>query len=77
MDFIVKLLPLKELITNMVFNLVIITVDRLIKDIIFILFKEVATADKLIYIFLWDILAEHTLSEELIIDRDKLFISKF
>ena len=68
MDFVVKLLLLKELMTNIVFDLIIIAVDRLIKDIMFILFKEAATANELIYIFLRDILAEHTLSEELIID---------
>ena len=38
--------------TNVVFDLIIIAVDRLIKDIIFILFKEVATANKLTYVFL-------------------------
>ena len=42
--------------------------DKLTKDIIFILFKEAATADKLVYIFLRDILTEHTLPEELITD---------
>ena len=52
MDFMVKLLPLKEPMTNVVFNLIIIAMDRLIKDIIFILFKEAATADKLAYVFL-------------------------
>ena len=52
MDFVVKLSLLKELMTNMVFDLIIIVVDRLIKDIIFILFKEAATVDKLAYIFL-------------------------
>ena len=52
MDFVVKLPPSKELITNVVFDLIIIVMDRLIKDIIFILFKETATADKLVYIFL-------------------------
>ena len=52
MDFMVKLPSLKELIMNIIFDLIIIAVDRLIKDIIFILFKEAATADKLIYIFL-------------------------
>ena len=52
MDFIIKLQPLKELMTNVVFNLIIIVVDRLTKDIIFILFKEAAIADKLMYIFL-------------------------
>ena len=54
--------------TNIVFDLIITAVDRLIKDIIFILFKEAAIVNKLTYIFLQDILAEHTLSEELIID---------
>ena len=52
MDFVVKLLLLKELMTNIVSNLIIIAMDRLIKDIIFILFKEIAIANKLIYIFL-------------------------
>ena len=52
MDFVVKLLLLKELMTNIVSNLIIIAMDRLIKDIIFILFKEIAIINKLIYIFL-------------------------
>ena len=68
MDFIVKLLLLKELMTNIVFDLTMVAVDRLIKDVIFILFKEAATANKLIYIFLWDILAEHALLDKLIMD---------
>ena len=73
----VKLLPLKELMINIVFDSIIVVVDRLIKDIIFILFKEAATINKLVYIFLRDILAEYMLLDKLIIDRDKLFISKF
>ena len=64
----VKLPPSKELIINVVFDLIIIIVDRLTKDVMFILFKEAATANKLIYIFLRDILAEHILSDKLIID---------
>ena len=52
MDFIVKLPLSKEPITNVIFDLIMVVVDRLIKDIIFILFKEAATANKLIYIFL-------------------------
>ena len=48
----VKLPPLKELIMNIIFDLIIIAVDRLIKDVIFIPFKEAAIADKLAYIFL-------------------------
>ena len=52
MDFIVKLPLLKEPMTNVVFDLIIVVVDRLIKDIMFILFKKAATADELVYIFL-------------------------
>ena len=51
--------------------------DRLIKDIIFIPFKKALNANKLIYIFLQNIFSEHILPEELVIERDKLFISKF
>ena len=52
MDFIVKLSLSKELITNIVFNSIMVAMDRLIKDVIFILFKEAATVNKLAYIFL-------------------------
>ena len=37
---------------NVVFDLIMVAVDRLTKDIIFIPFKEAATTDKLAYIFL-------------------------
>ena len=68
MNFIIKLPSSKELMTNVVFNLIIIAVDRLIKDIIFILFKEVATADKLTYIFFRNIVTEYILKKKLITD---------
>ena len=64
----VKLPPLKELMTNVVFDLIIVAVDRLTKDIMFILFKEAATANELTYIFLRDILAKHALPDKLITD---------
>ena len=48
----VKLPPPKELIMNIIFDSIIIAVDRLTKDIIFILFKETAIIDELVYVFL-------------------------
>ena len=48
----VKLSLLRELMINIIFDLIIVAVDRLIKNIIFILFKEAAIVNKLIYIFL-------------------------
>ena len=68
MDFVVKLPPSKELIINVVFDSIIVAVDKLTKDVIFILFKETAITDELAYIFLQDILAEHALLDKLIID---------
>ena len=77
MDFVVKLPSSMELMINVIFDLIMIAVDRLTKDIIFILFKEAATANELIYVFLRDVLAEHVLLDKLITDQDKLFILKF
>ena len=76
-DFVIKLPPLKELLINVVFDLIIIIVNKLIKNIIFNLFKEASNADRFIYIFLWNVITEHTLLKKLVIDRNKLFISKF
>ena len=68
MNFVVKLPLSKKLIIDIIFDLIIVIVDRLIKDIIFILFKEALNADKLAYIFLRNIITEHILPEELITD---------
>ena len=39
--------------------------------------KELSTAEDLAYIFLYWIVAEHRLPQELILDRDKLFTLRF
>jgi len=43
----------------------------------FISFKKTATAPVLVYIILQELISNHRLSKEFIIDRDKLFTSKF
>ena len=43
----------------------------------FIPYKELSIVEDLIYTFLRWIVAEHILPQELISDRDKLFISRF
>ena len=52
-------------------------VNRLTKWGIFISYKELSIAENLVYVFLWWIVAEHGLSRELILNRDKLFIFRF
>jgi len=59
------------------FDSILTIVNRLIKYILFILFKEIITASVLIYIILQELISNHELLKEFIIDRDKLFTSKF
>ncbi len=61
----------------MKFNSILTIVDRLIKYIMFISFKETATASVLTYIILQELINNHRLSKKFITNRDKLFTSKF
>jgi len=59
------------------FNSILTIVDRLIKYTMFISFRETTTASVLMYTILQKLINNHRLSKEFIIDRDKLFTSKF
>jgi len=45
MDFVVKLLKSRDLVTRVIYNLIIVIVDKLTKYSILILFKELYTAE--------------------------------
>ncbi len=77
MNFITKLLTLKDLAWGVKFNSILTIVDRLTKYTMFISFKKTATAPVLMYIILQELVNNHELSKEFITDRDKLFTSKF
>jgi len=47
MDFIIKLLSLSDYITEEVYDLILIIIDRLTKYTYFILYKEIYTAEQL------------------------------
>jgi hypothetical protein len=76
-DFIVKLPPSKEPMTKVAYDSIWVVTDRLTKYGYFIPYKESSDAPELAYAFLRIILSQHGLPEEIISDRDKLFISKF
>ena len=57
MNFIVKLLFLKKLLTKVFYDLILTIVNQLIKEIQFILYKKVLNAKELMYIFLRNITA--------------------
>jgi hypothetical protein len=77
LDFIVKLPLSKEAFTGVTYDLILVVTDRLIKYAYFIFYKEDLTAEELVYTFNRNIIANYGISEEIIKNRNKLFISNF
>ena len=77
MDFIVKLSLSKKLLTEVFYNLILTIVNQLTKKVWFILYKKVSNTEELTYTFLRNVTALQDLSDEIISDRDKLFMSNF
>jgi antitoxin component of RelBE/YafQ-DinJ toxin-antitoxin module len=77
LDFIVKLLLLKETLTGVIYDSILVVTDRLIKYAYFIFYKKGLTVEELIYTFNKNIIANYRIPEEIINNKDKLFISKF
>lgn len=77
MDFIVKLPKSKDPATGVVYDSILVVVDRLTKYAYFLPFREATGAEQTAHIFLRTILANHALPDEIITDRDGRFASKF
>ena len=77
LDFIIKLPLLKDLITKVKYDSILVIIDRLTKYAYFINYLESLNAEDLTYTFLRVIFANHRMPETIISDRDKLFTSKF
>ena len=63
--------------TGVKFDLILVIIKRLIRYSIFIPYKEASTIKDLIYAINKTVIANYSLPKEWIIDRDKLFMSKF
>jgi hypothetical protein len=77
LDFIVKLPPSKEALTGVTYDSILVIIDRLIKYTYFISYKEDLTVEELVYTFNRNIIVNYKIPEEIISNRDKLFISNF
>jgi hypothetical protein len=77
LDFIIKLLLSKEALIEVTYNFILVVTNRLIKYVYFISYKEGLTAEELVYIFNRNIITNYGILEEIISNRDKLFISNF
>jgi hypothetical protein len=77
MNFIMKLSLSKNSAWKIRFDSILTIVNRLIKYTMFISFKENVTASILMYIILQELISNHRLLKKFIINKDKLFMSKF
>ena len=77
MNFIVKLSLSKKLLTKVIYNSILIIVNWLTKKVRFLSYKEASDAEELTYTFLRNITVLQKLSDEIILNRDKLFMSRF
>ena len=74
MDFIIKFLKSKDFTTTMVYNSIIVVVDKLIKYIHFILFIEMYNIEQLRHFYIDKIIRYQKILKNIINDRNKLFI---
>jgi len=77
LNFIIKLFKLKKRVIETTYDFILIITDRLIKYEYFLSYKKITFAKDLIYIFLRMIVANHELSDKIILNRNKLFTLKF
>ena len=77
MNFIVKLPPSKKLLTEVIYDSILIIVNWLTKKVRFLPYKEVSDVKELTYTFLRNVTVLQRLSDKIILNRDKLFMSRF
>ena len=76
-DFIVKLLKLEELIIKVIYNSILVIVDRLTKFTYFIPYQEKLIVEDLTYTVKKVLLGNYQMPREFILDYNKLFMLKF
>jgi hypothetical protein len=77
LNFIVKLPSSVESIIEVVFDSILVIIDRLTKYGYFISYKESLLTEELAYTFNKHIIGNYEISKKIISDKDKLFTSRF
>jgi transposase InsO family protein len=77
MDFVTQLPVSKDPVTDYVYDLIFVVVDRFTKAAEFVPFRHSYTAEQLARVFLDRIVRHHGIPESIISDRDKLFTSNY
>ena len=77
MDFVVKLPKSTDPATKVVYDSILVVVDKLTKYTHLVLWKESGTTNKLASVLLKELVSHQELLKTIISDQDKLFILKF
>ena len=73
MDFIIKLLKLKDSTTDEAYNLIIVIIDKLTKYVIIVPFKKSFNIKRLKHVLFNRLIRDYGIPKGIISDRDKLF----
>jgi hypothetical protein len=76
-DFITKLPLSRDLITNIKYDSIWVTMDHVTKYAIILPFQEDYIVEDLVTLFNQHVLMDHGILAKIILDQDKLFTSKF
>jgi hypothetical protein len=74
LDFVIKLLLSRDPIIKIKYDSILVITDRLIKYTYIILYLKASTAEDLAYMFLRVIITNYSALEEMITNKNKLFI---
>ena len=79
MDFVVKLLPLKDFLEpgNLKYNSIWVVINQFTKMACFLHYKEETRADILARCFLKYIFSTHKLLQSIVLDKGSIFAAKF
>ena len=76
-DFIIKLLRLKDPITRQIYNIILVIVDKLIKQGYFIVYIEEIYIEDMARIYIKEVFIRHEVLIKIISDRDLRFVVAF
>ena len=76
-DFIIKLLKLEDPITGQIYNIILVIVDKLIKQGYFIAYIEEISVEDIARIYVKEVFIRYEALIKIILDRDLRFIVVF
>ena len=76
-DFIIKLLKLEDPITRQIYNIILVIVDKLIKQGYFIAYIEEISIEDIARIYIKEVFIRYRVLIKIILDRDLRFIVVF